>query len=205
MQLNLWILRLEPPSPPRNFTHSISNTTLNLSWDEPQGCDINDLSYVIEEALDERHEKWMQTTILTETTYTIHHLSRSIVYKYRICSKNFWGRSSWVESELITVRAAGSVVNMFILFIQLFSRHSFFSIIAPPSPPTAPLEFRQIALNTMLIEWGIPETDGGEPLENYIIMLKDRKKNIWIEVGKTDVTKFVVKDLEVILAWFLES
>lgn len=70
--------------------------------------------------------------------------------------------------------------------------------LAVPSAPTAPLEIRQIAANTVVIEWGRPESDGGAPLEGYRIVMRDAKKTMWIEVGrvKADIQKINIKDLQ---------
>lgn len=67
-----------------------------------------------------------------------------------------------------------------------------------PSPPTAPLEMRQIAANTMVIEWGRPESDGGAPLEGYKIAIRDAKKTMWMEVGRVsaDIQKLNIRDLQ---------
>lgn len=67
-----------------------------------------------------------------------------------------------------------------------------------PSPPTAPLEIRQIAANTVVISWGRPETDGGAPLEGYKIAIRDAKKTMWMEVGRVnaDVQKLNIRDLQ---------
>lgn len=48
------------------------------------------------------------------------------------------------------------------------------------------------------MEWGIPESDGGAPLQGYNIAIRDIKKTMWIEVGrcKEDVQKFNIRDLQ---------
>lgn len=70
--------------------------------------------------------------------------------------------------------------------------------VAVPSPPTAPLEIRQIAGNTIAIEWGRPESDGGAPLEAYKIAVRDVKKTMWMEVGrvKAEIQKLTIRDLQ---------
>lgn len=74
----------------------------------------------------------------------------------------------------------------------------YFPISAVPSPPTGPLEVRLIGSSTHVVEWGIPETDGGAPLQGYNIAIRDVKKTMWIEVGrcKEDVQKFNIRDLQ---------
>lgn len=70
---------------------------------------------------------------------------------------------------------------------------------AVPSPPTAPLEIRSIGPNSIIIEWGIPESDGGAPLKGYTIAIRDKQKTMWMQVGKVnaDVQKLTIKDLQV--------
>lgn len=74
----------------------------------------------------------------------------------------------------------------------------FFFVKAVPSPPTAPLEVRAIGVNTSILEWGIPESDGGAPLEGYNIAIRDLKRTMWIEVGRVgpDVQRFQIRDLQ---------
>lgn len=66
-----------------------------------------------------------------------------------------------------------------------------------PSPPTGPLEIRLVGHNTSTLEWGIPESDGGAPLEGYNIAIRDVSKTMWMEVGRVaaDVQRFHLKDL----------
>jgi len=51
----------------------------------------------------------------------------------------------------------------------------------------------------VIVEWGVPETDGGAPLLGYNIAIRDEKKTMWMEVGRVDadVQKFNIKDLQV--------
>jgi len=57
---------------------------------------------------------------------------------------------------------------------------------------------RQIAANTIVIEWGRPESDGGAPLEGYKIAIRDAKKTMWMEVGRVnaDIQKLNIRDLQ---------
>lgn len=74
-----------------------------------------------------------------------------------------------------------------------------FRPLAVPSAPTAPLEVRNLSANSVTVEWGVPETDGGAPLQGYNIAIRDEKKTMWMEVGRVgaDVHKFNIKDLQV--------
>jgi len=52
----------------------------------------------------------------------------------------------------------------------------------------------------VIVEWGVPETDGGAPLQGYNVAIRDEKKTMWIEVGRVnaEVQKFNIKDLQVL-------
>jgi len=67
-----------------------------------------------------------------------------------------------------------------------------------PSPPTDPLEIRSLGPNSIIVEWGVPEYDGGAPLEGYKIAIRDVKKTMWMEVGQVsaEVQKLTIKDLQ---------
>lgn len=53
-------------------------------------------------------------------------------------------------------------------------------------------------MNTSIFEWGIPESDGGAPLEGYNIAIRDLKRTMWIEVGRVgpDTQRFQIRDLQ---------
>lgn len=57
---------------------------------------------------------------------------------------------------------------------------------------------RAIGVNTSIFEWGIPESDGGAPLEGYNIAIRDLKRTMWIEVGRVsaDTQRFQIRDLQ---------
>lgn len=76
---------------------------------------------------------------------------------------------------------------------------TFFFSLVPPSPPTAPLEVRPTGPNSLMIEWGAPESDGGAPLLGYIIAIRDIKRTMWIEVGQVgaNFTRLHIKELQV--------
>lgn len=58
---------------------------------------------------------------------------------------------------------------------------------------------RALSANSAILEWGVPESDGGAPLEGYEIVMRDVKKTMWMQVGRTRVRvqKLHVKDLQV--------
>lgn len=126
-------------------------------------------------------------------------------FLFRIFAENSIGLSTPTNSEPVTLKTHASelqlmlplnyyyVVNNYTIYIFVLNR-----FIDVPSPPTAPLEMRQIATNTIVIEWGRPESDGGAPLEGYKIAIRDAKKTMWMEVGRVsaDIQKLNIRDLQ---------
>lgn len=82
--------------------------------------------------------------------------------------------------------------------LSLFLRTPSPPFTAVPSPPTGPLEVRYLGPNINIVEWGIPESDGGAPIEGYTIAIRNAKKTMWMEVGRVaaDCQSFNIKDLQ---------
>jgi len=60
------------------------------------------------------------------------------------------------------------------------------------------LEIRSTGHNTIVVEWGQPESDGGSPLLGYNIAIRNIKKTMWMEVGRVaaNMLKFNIRDLQ---------
>ncbi|KAK0177714.1 hypothetical protein PV328_001737 [Microctonus aethiopoides] len=172
--------RITPPSCPLNFhVANITSRSVTLNWSPPSSTGGSELTgYVIEKrSLVDTESKWIKVVTLDATTlqYCVENLKES-EFLFRIFAENCIGLSTPTISDQVSLKTHANV----------------------PSPPTAPLEIRQIAAHTVVIEWGRPESDGGAPLEGYKIAIRDTKKTMWIEVGRVnaDVQKLIVRDLQ---------
>lgn len=146
--------------------------------------------------------KW--TKIVTLDTYCLNYcvdnLKEKSEYKFRVLAENSIGLSTPAVTENIKLKTHASNISLhtlqkIVIYICIFI---FFFNKAVPSPPTAPLEILAIGFNASVFEWGVPESDGGAPLEGYNIAIRDIKKTMWIEVGRVpaDIQKFQIKDLQ---------
>ncbi|TGZ48419.1 hypothetical protein DBV15_02782 [Temnothorax longispinosus] len=172
--------RPTPPSCPLNVrATNVTSKSVTLNWLPPTTTGGSELTgYVIEKRpLIGKGARWTKVVTLDATThqYCIENLKES-EFLFRIFAENSLGLSIPTNSEPVTLKTHANV----------------------PSPPTAPLEMRQIAANTMVIEWGRPESDGGAPLEGYKIAIRDAKKTMWMEVGRVsaDIQKLNIRDLQ---------
>ncbi|XP_031619547.1 titin-like isoform X4 [Contarinia nasturtii] len=174
--------KITPPSPPQNLTAmSVTSKSVTLQWEPPLSNGGSDLTgYVVEKRLATLSSsiKWTRVVTLDSycLQYCIDNLKEKSEYVFRVLAENEAGLSAPATTENIVLKTHATV----------------------PSPPTAPLEVRGIGVNTSIFEWGIPESDGGAPLEGYNIAIRDMKRTMWIEVGRVsaDVQRFQIRDLQ---------
>lgn len=163
------------------------------------------LGYVIEKR-SSKSTKW--TKVVTLDTYCLQYCIDNLKEKseltIRVLAENIIGLSAPAVTESIILKTHASkyfyLQNIVFCFVYYYEylMPKLFKIVAVPSPPTAPLEIRLVGQNSSILEWGIPESDGGAPLEGYNIAIRDIKKTMWIEVGRVPagVQKFQIKDLQ---------
>lgn len=172
--------RLTPPSPPTNVhITNITSRSVTLNWSPPVSNGGTEITgYIVEKRpLAGKGSRWTKIVTLDSTTnsHVIENLKES-EFLFRVFAENSLGLSLPATSEPVLLKAHAMV----------------------PSPPTAPLEIRQIAGNTISIGWGRPEFDGGAPLEAYKIAIRDIKKTMWMEVGRVNagIQKLTIRDLQ---------
>ncbi|ODN04242.1 Titin [Orchesella cincta] len=171
--------RITPPSPPQNLmVVAVTSRSVTIQWSPPKSTGGGELTgYIIEKKLEESSTWEKVVTLETSVTqYQISNLREKSVYVFRVFAENGVGVSQPCVSNKVVLKTHAT----------------------PPSPPTAPLESRQIGVSTMIIEWGIPESDGGAPIEGYVIAIRDSKKTMWMEVGQVgaDIQKLTVRELQ---------
>lgn len=56
-------------------------------------------------------------------------------------------------------------------------------MIEPPGPPRGPFEVSGMTKTSFTIKWEPPENDGGTPITDYIIEIKETSKKAWRRVS----------------------
>ncbi|XP_078481079.1 immunoglobulin-like and fibronectin type III domain-containing protein 1 isoform X2 [Ciona intestinalis] len=59
-------------------------------------------------------------------------------------------------------------------------------IIDAPSAPAGPIVMDEVMSTEMTFSWNPPKSDGGKPVQGYVIERKDTKSPTWTQVGKVD-------------------
>jgi hypothetical protein len=191
---------LAPPSPPQNVQIlAVTSKSVTLQWSPPKSTGGAQLTgYIIEKQL--VGTKTWEKIVTLETSVTQHvitNLKEKSQYVFRVFAENSMGLSQPAATMNVTLKTHASKESVSICILWGVSKHTLI-VLAPPSAPTSPLECRQIGLNEIIIEWGIPESDGGAPIEGYVIAIRDMKKTMWMEVGQVnhDVQKLTVRELQ---------
>ncbi|ETN62157.1 myosin light chain kinase [Anopheles darlingi] len=170
---------ITPPSAPRNLRIvNVTSKSVKLEWQQPEtngGSDVT--GYIIEKRLTTATQ-WTKIKTLESNclSYCVDNMKEKTELVFRIFAENAIGLSAPTVSESIVLKSHATV----------------------PSPPTGPLEVRYLGPNINIVEWGIPESDGGAPLEGYNIAIRNAKKTMWMEVGRVtaDCQSFNIKDLQ---------
>ena len=171
---------LAAPTAPSNLTVAdVTSRSVTLQWSPPTTTGGAELTgYIIEKRI-ESSAKWEKIVTLepSVTLYCIQNLKEKSEFYFRVMAENPMGLSSAAETGKVALKTHAT----------------------PPSPPTAPLEVRPIGPNSIIVEWGIPESDGGAPIEGYIVAVRDSRKTMWMEVGQVeaDTTRLIVKEMQV--------
>lgn len=66
----------------------------------------------------------------------------------------------------------------------MYKYYEQYILAEPPGPPRGPLEVSGMTKTSFTIKWQAPENDGGTPITEYIIEIKEESKKTWQKVDK---------------------
>ena len=82
--------------------------------------------------------------------------------------------------------------------IEFFGNLCFlWYILDKPSKPLGPIEFSDVKESSVTLSWKPPSSDGGKPVEKYIIEQRDLRRSTWVKAGSvpSDATTFTAENL----------
>uniref|UniRef100_A0A3Q0QSI2 Titin n=1 Tax=Amphilophus citrinellus TaxID=61819 RepID=A0A3Q0QSI2_AMPCI len=113
-------------------------------------------------------------TTLTSTILNINEIKRTDGGQYSMTGKNMLG----TVSETITVLV-----------------HDI------PGPPTGPIKLEEVSCDYVLMSWDPPENDGGVPINNYIVEMRETTGTSWVELAATVIQAVIITRSQVTLRW----
>nr|XP_006823015.1 PREDICTED: titin-like [Saccoglossus kowalevskii] len=155
-----------PGAPGSPEATSTTETSVTLKWEPPQsdgGSAV--LGYFIERK--DKNNKWIQINRVSETTYTVTNLYDGAEYQFRVSAENKAGAGPPSQSSNV-------------LLYDL------------PSAPKTP-EITDVQATSMTLNWSPPESNGGSPIINYIIEMKDEHSIKWVKANKYKVLETTFK------------
>ncbi|OZC09937.1 hypothetical protein X798_03043 [Onchocerca flexuosa] len=140
-------------------TKNVTAKGCDLKWNAP---DVDDNSpvhgYIVE--IQEGDGKWVKIGETKQTEFKVKSLKEHGQYKFRVKAVNDIGQSEPLTSEPITA-------------------------IDPYSVPDKPKNMTATDINkdSLTLQWEAPDSDGGAPVEKYIVERRDKSGRQWTEVG----------------------
>lgn len=102
---------------------------------------------------------------ITRTSHTVSRLTSNREYTFRVKAVNSVGtsepsaNSKWIKIEKLTEKTKNK-----------------------PGSPRGPLETSGMSKTSFTIKWLPPEDDGGSPITEYIVEMKESSKKSWQKV-----------------------
>lgn len=154
----------------------IHKTGCHLKWEKPEddgGCPVE--GYEIEK-LDPLTGQWLPCGKSTVPEFTVTGLQEGKPYKFRVKAVNKEGESDPLVNEGVII-----------------AKNDY----DEPGKPGAPVP-TDWDKNFVELEWKRPESDGGAPIEKYVMQMRDKAGRTWVDAGTVpgDRTKGRIEPLE---------
>lgn len=173
----LELLVLSKPSKPKGplKVSDVKADGCKLKWEAPEDDGGLPVEGYVVERMDLETGRWVPVCETKTPEADVTGLTEGKDYHFRVRAVNPEGESDPLDTET-SVRAKN-----------------------PFDKPTAPgkPEFKDWGRDYMVIDWAAPESDGGAPIEKYIVEKKDNFSPRWQKVLETDgpLTKAKIPDL----------
>jgi Fibronectin type III domain len=182
----------------------VTSKSITIEWETPDSNGGSEITAYIIEKLLTKSSQWSRVATLDSycLSYCIDNLKETSDLSFRVLAENAVGISAPAYTDSVVLKTHASTLTVDGTFGVLCglsaTKLTFLPFVAVPSPPSGPLEINLIGATTNVVEWGVPESDGGAPLLGYNIAIRDIRKTMWIEVGrcKEDVQKFNLRELQ---------
>lgn len=176
---------------------------VTVKWKKPDDFGGADLTGYVLEKMDLDTGRWVAAGEVgpNENSFKVEGLTPKKKYKFRVKAVNKEGESEPLETEeaILAKNPYGKYMSHFYnrYFRRIKITDKIFPDLDPPGKPGKPeiIDYDNQSVN---LKWTKPENDGGRPITNYIIEMKDKLAAEWKEVGKTDgpKTEFKVEELK---------
>ncbi|KAL3313329.1 hypothetical protein Ciccas_008070, partial [Cichlidogyrus casuarinus] len=137
----------------------VTKTTVTLTWKGPLDTGGEDIDHYDIEKFDMAKNRWETVTqSCKKLTYEVTKLEERQLYKFRVRAVSNQGAGDWLETEAATL----------------------------PDAPRG-LIIKDHDRDHIDLKWEAPRSDGGAPIQGYIVERKEPKSNRWVKITKSPV------------------
>ncbi|GFS00827.1 titin [Elysia marginata] len=157
-----------------------SRDSVSLTWGPPEDDGGSPITGYVVEKREALRMSWSRAEKVAGavTKTTVRNLTEGSDFLFRVAAVNREGTSEFLEMERpIKVKSPYSV----------------------PSAPQGPLKISDITKDSCVLEWAAPKSDGGQPVQNYVVEIREARRSMWTRAGtcKPDKTSYTAKNLVV--------
>ena len=153
------------PGPPEGplVPFDITKSSCKLKWKPPKDDGGSPIEYYEIEKLDPLTGQWLPAGTSPTCEHTVKPLSEGKEYKFRVRAVNKDGESPDLEGD-----------------DSIIAKNPF----DPPSKPDKPTPM-DWGPDFCKLKWKVPASDGGSPITEYIMEIRDKDKRAWKEAFRT--------------------
>lgn len=158
-RLNVNVLdRPGPPQGPLDAT-DIEADAMTLHWRPPKDNGGEEITNYILEKKDKKGDWVRVSNSILGNSYRVRNLQEGMAYEFRVMAENQYG----ISDPLCTME-------------PIVAKHPF----NPPGPPGQPRAL-ETSEDSILLTWSRPTTDGGSPIQGYVVEKREKGQSSWIK------------------------
>lgn len=149
-----------PTEPLLVMTGTITDTSINMSWNIPQKSGTSLTNYIL--AYSKDNSTWTEVTVpygfMSRETYNLTGLEKGTDYYLKVAAVNSTGQGAW--SSVLTAKTSGTP-----------------STISADPTNLGVTSFNQ---SSVTLAWYAPASNGGEQIIDYVVQYKSNASTTWI-------------------------
>lgn len=162
------VIVLDKPTPPKGplKPEEVRSDHVKVKWQRPEDTGGSDITGYVLEKMDMDTGRWIPAGECgpDDDTFTFKNLTPKKKYKFRVRAKNKEGESDPLETT-----------------DAIEAKNPYDEPGAPGKPDIIDYDNKSVTL-----KWAPPESDGGRPITNYVVEVKDKFSPDWNEVLQTE-------------------
>ncbi|TWW80211.1 Titin [Takifugu flavidus] len=174
--------RFGPPGPPsKPEVEKVDGHSATVTWRRPTddgGSDI--IGYCVEKK-EKRGTRWVRAskTLIAELTFEVTGLTEDIEYEFRVLAENRAGFGEPSEPSMPAPTPPESIIPTTV------------------TKNSGPVKILEISRTYCVFAWETPDNDGGVPINNYVVEIRDTTSQTWTELSTT-VIRTIYKAIRLI-------